>query len=609
MAGLTYPTVLVPENWNKQKGVSQKPTGVPDALAALKKAHGSIGEDLLETSKLKTVEQMQDRIDALDAELQKGVKAAADEAKNVVAQAKKAEAEFKKVKENPKEATAAAIAVGKAAGDYAKSISAAFQAALKDLAPRLAKLEAEAKKNEPEEEKEDPNIEKDRAKVGKMVDTAMKLAKTAGAAKPMRFMIGVLKKELYVFVGKATSGSTAARIKKLMEAGTQSVTIYRGECLFENKAHVFIGVNIPTGGFAVRIQKALIEQTGKKYKIKVRKPTGETDEAAGDDDAADDALEQATAQGGKEASRAGEVLARHKKLKPALDELLMPGSPMAGELRAGLDKFENSVRGKNFDDALKGLDELERRVKEAQDLANDNAKAKKDFTDRLTALMPDVKKAMAVAGGVGNEVKKRWADVQAAASEANKSTAKDAFRVARTRLAALQLKIADALSAKGADAEAESKARQTADEAIDKAAKGSAKTAAGGASPKLASEWASARNNAVEGIEALAKKIQDEYRDEADQKAQVDQAVQQLRTLAGKLSDGLDSQLSAVLTETDAAKRAALAATAKKTLTSIAQVVAGDKLMKELDGNELMPDLKVVAPLRAKLQEIGAALR
>ena len=537
MAGFSYPSVLVPENWNKQKGIPPK-SSVADALTSLKKAHGSLDTSLLDAAKLKTAEEVQARVDALNLELGKGVKSAADQAKNVVAEAKKAEAEFKKAKENSKETTAAAIAVGKAASEYASDVVAAYQSVIKELAPRLAKLEAQAKKDEAEEgeeEGEDPDVQKDRAKVGKMVETALKLSKTAGPTKPMKFVIGVLKKELYVFVAKSVSGSTATRIKKLMEAGSQSMTFYRGDCLFENKAHVFVGVNIPTGGFAVRIQKALIEQTGKKYKIKVRKPTGETDEAAGDDDEgdADDALAQVSEKGGKEAAKAGEVLARHKKLKPLFDGLMGSGGALANEVRSGLASFETNVRDKKFDEALKVLDNLEKSLR-------DKAKS------------------------------------------------------------------ADA--AKGSKDEAAKSAKETADAAIDKAAKGSAQTTAGGASPKLASEWASARKNAVDGIEALAKKIQEEYRDEADQKAQVDQAVNQLRTLAGKLSDGLDRQLSAALTETDAAKRAALSRTAKSTLAGIAKVVVEDKLMAELDGNELLPDLKVVAPLKAKLREIATAL-
>jgi hypothetical protein len=386
MASLTYPSALVPETWSKQKGVPPK-SDVATALVALKKAHGNIDLTLLDTGKLKSAEEVQTRLDTIDAELGKNVKAAADAASEVSTAAKA----FQKGKDNAKEAITAAAAVLKAADAYAKDVSAVFEAVVKELTPRLSKLEAEdakkAKAADEEEDDEDPNVEKDRLKVGKMVETSLRLAKTAGPTKPMKFVIGVLKKELYVFVAKSTSGSTANRIKKLMEAGTQSMNFYRGDCLFEEKAYVFVGVNIPTGGFAFRIQKALLAQTGKKYKIKVRKPTGETDEAAGDDDDgdADDALAQATQKGGKEASSANAVLERHKKLKPLLDPLSKAKGPVGDQVRAGLAAFEKSVQGKKFDEALQGLDKLEKDLRKAADAkggAKDDAKGAKDEAEK-----------------------------------------------------------------------------------------------------------------------------------------------------------------------------------------------------------------------------------
>jgi hypothetical protein len=326
---------------------------------------------------------------------------------------------------------------------------------------------------------------------------------------------------VYVFVGKATSSGTEKRIKKHMEV-KEHVDIMRGTVTFEdNKVWVFEGVNIRGGGFAVLMQKALIEQTGKRYKVKTRRPTGETDEAPGDSDAdADDALEQATEGGGKDAARAAEVLARHKKLKPLFDGLLATGGSLASDVKNGLARFESSVKGKKFDEALKVLDELERSLRE---------KAK---------------------------------------------------------------------TAKGADAAAESKAKETADAAIDKASKDSAKS--GAASTKLADEWAAAAEAASKGINELADKIQADFSGDPN----VAKAVARLRSLANGLKSDLSTKLSAALTQPNAnTKNAARAA-----LGNVAKVVADD-LMKEIDGNELMSNLKVVGPMKEKLVKIGAALK
>ncbi|HMC16489.1 MAG TPA: hypothetical protein VKI18_12705 [Albitalea sp.] len=518
MAGFTYPSVLDSANWSKQKGVPPK-SDVAKALDSLKKTHGNLDTSLLDTGKLKSVDDVKGRIDAVNAAVGKGVKTAADEAKNVSTTAN----DFKKGKETTKEAATAAGLVAKAADDYAKDVGAAFQSVLKELAPLLAKLEAASKKDEENEDEEDPDLEKDRKKVGKLIESAMKEAKK----KPMKFVIGVFKKQVMAFVGKSTSSSTEKRLKKLMEV-KEHVDFMRGTVTFEdNKAWVFEGVNIRAGGFAVMLQKALMEQTGKRYKVKTRRPTGETDETGDDgDEGADDALEQVSEKGGKEAAKAAEVLARHKKLKPLFDGLISAGGALAGEVRTGLASFESNVRSKKFDEALKVLDDLEKSLR---------AKA--------------------------------------------------------------------AQSGKGGDA-AEGRAKETADAAIDKA-RGAAQAPG---SAKLATEWASAAQDVRDGIKSLIEKIKQEYSNEPDQKVQVADAVKKLEELSSSLQDDLSTKLSEVFGETDPAKRADLTRKAKVAWANVAKMVAGDKLLRELDGNELLPSLKVVAPLKARLSDIGRAL-
>lgn len=121
-------------------------------------------------------------------------------------------------------------------------------------------------------------------------------------------------------------------------------------------------------------------------------------------------------------------------------------------------------------------------------------------------------------------------------------------------------------------------------------------------------DWATVRGDAVRGIEQLARRIEDEYRDEADQRAQVAEATKKLRTLAAMLKVELENRLDQVLNAADAASRTAQMRAAKASLTEVLRVVATDPLMKELDGNELMPDLKIVKPMQDKLREIAAAL-
>jgi hypothetical protein len=516
MAGFSFPSVLDATSWNKQKGVPPK-SDVAKALDALKKAHSGLDTALLDTGKLKTLDEVQERIDAIDAALKKSVKSAADEARNVVSAA----SDFKKSKDAAKEAVSAANLVAKAAGDYAGEVVSTFQSVAKELAPKLAKLAAEAKKQE-DEEGDDPgeaDHKKDLESVANKTITFMKQVQARGPnpAKPIKFLIAVYKKQVFAYVAQAISGSTQARVMRLMEV-TQKPVFYRGECRFENKAYTFVGVNVPTSGFAPRVQRALMDLTGKKYKIRMQRPTGETDEVAGEEEA-DDALEQIAAKGGKEAGKAAEVLARHKKLKPLFDGLINAGSPLAAEVRKGLAAYETNVGASKFSEALKVLDDLEKSLR-------DKAKA-----------------------------------------------------------------------AKGA---AETRARETADAAIDKASKDSANQGSAAASTKLAEEWKTAAATARKGINDLAAKIEAEFKADPN----VGDAVRRLRALAKGLEGDLADKLSEALKKPDSSTRSA----ARAALGSVAKVVADD-LMKEIDGNELMTNLKVVEPMRKKLVEIGAALK
>ena len=121
-------------------------------------------------------------------------------------------------------------------------------------------------------------------------------------------------------------------------------------------------------------------------------------------------------------------------------------------------------------------------------------------------------------------------------------------------------------------------------------------------------DWATLRGEAVRGIEQLARRVEDEYRNENDQRAAVAEATKKLRNLAAMLKEELEDRLDQVLNAADAAARTAQMRAAKTSLTEVLRVVATDPLMKELDGNELMPNLRIVKPMQDKLREIAAAL-
>ena len=60
--------------------------------------------------------------------------------------------------------------------------------------------------------------------------------------------------------------------------------------------------------------------------------------------------------------------------------------------------------------------------------------------------------------------------------------------------------------------------------------------------------------------------------------------------------------------KTSGAPRSADVLLAREALASTEQLIASEPLMADLDGNELMPELHVVAPMRTALRGVAAAL-
>ncbi len=102
--------------------------------------------------------------------------------------------------------------------------------------------------------------------------------------------------------------------------------------------------------------------------------------------------------------------------------------------------------------------------------------------------------------------------------------------------------------------------------------------------------------------------IQGEFEDDPDQKSQLATARQRVEGLIAGLKDELSPALDDVLNAQDDAKRKPFIEHAKAMLAKFDQIVHNDPIMTKLDGNELMPEMQVRAPLQGKLHEIAAAL-
>ena len=121
-------------------------------------------------------------------------------------------------------------------------------------------------------------------------------------------------------------------------------------------------------------------------------------------------------------------------------------------------------------------------------------------------------------------------------------------------------------------------------------------------------EWIQTRDVAIGEITRLCKEVAASFHGETQQMPKVREALVRLDSLKYKLKTELDDRLDKALSENDPARRAQLAKAAKASLESLGSFLEKDELMQNLDANEILPDMKVVAPMQARLKAIEAAL-
>lgn len=88
----------------------------------------------------------------------------------------------------------------------------------------------------------------------------------------LKFMAYIAGKASAVIVSLKVGNAT----KKLLPdiaGGATGGNFVRGECLFEQNAHTFVLEAVPSG-LAKKLSKALLAETGNKYKVRVRSPDG-----------------------------------------------------------------------------------------------------------------------------------------------------------------------------------------------------------------------------------------------------------------------------------------------------------------------------------------------
>lgn len=243
-------------------------------------------------------------------------------------------------------------------------------------------------------------------------------------------------------------------------------------------------------------------------------------------------------------------------------------------IRKTTGEVEESEDGEDIADDLVKVDPAE---------AAEKAKAGKDFTKRLGQLLPDIKKAL--GSKLPDDVKARLKEL---VDSINKHGKAQAYEDADSDLDEVEVLLDEDVGSAADDS----------DDGIDE-----------DVLRKALQGWADSRNAAVSEITALAGAIVKLFASEPAHKAEVAKALVQLGEVGKKLKGTpLDAHIAAALAEKDAAKRTRLAAQARATVESVQKMLVDDKVIANLDHNEVIESMSVVAPMKQRLQAIAAAL-
>lgn len=120
-------------------------------------------------------------------------------------------------------------------------------------------------------------------------------------------------------------------------------------------------------------------------------------------------------------------------------------------------------------------------------------------------------------------------------------------------------------------------------------------------------EWRTTRDTAGADLRKLKAAIAEEFGDDSEQAGALTAAMKTLDNLTAEVENNLHEQLDAIL-NAEAQARGPLVKAAKATISKLTTLLDNDEVMVEIDDNEFLPGMLVVAPLKKKLQEISAAI-
>jgi hypothetical protein len=604
MSNVEIPDSLSIAAWERQKSAMAKDkavasklqgetTKVAEAVKALDKAQSSVDFSMFDSKGINSAAAAQAAIDKIEAAVKGDLKTLLAAAKSAGTAADAFVTACDKLRktlkgDSEKIATAAwtsTKAASSAATKFAADVGAAVTTAQAELEALCSKLKAGDKKVAAP----NPKAAADGKVLGALIKKSIAaLRNPKGSPLPVKFSVVRLDKKFRIYLGPKPE-SALAKLKTQFEPKAK-IKLFKdpkGTVIWEKAALTFVSDKL-SGVSAKLLQVAIREQTkGLTAKVRIKKSDGKVDEA----DAADlkdtdlqvDADDEAALK-----TDLKDIVQRLADMKAEIEAAIKSGgNPKLKTLYASL---QSHIAGQKADEASDELDEIESLLAPADEDEGEGAETEssgdksvppaKAFAAKLGALMPKIREAIAAGGDAAEKIK---AAVEAAGKLAK--TEKDAdVAKANLLLSEVEKKLGQGVGA-----------AQTGGFSVQQLG-------------KARLDWIATRDKAISEITRLSRAIVDAYRGETDQQAQVKAAITKLAGLATRLKSGLDNELDAALSAKDAASREQLANKAKNSLKSIKKLMDEDELMQSLDGNEILGDMRVVAPMKERLSAIEAAL-
>lgn len=254
-----------------------------ETLKSLERAHAAVDWDLFGIEGLDTAEDAAQRKADLEAERAGPIKAALRLAGQAGTEARPLIASFKAEPALKNDAARLVSDIAAAAAVYARAVDDTVESAAKAVEKRRLALLAAGKPAKA------PAVDPQQAKLAATVRARLIAGLRAvrnplpGQA-PMKFIAGVAAARARVVIGPNVGNAQKTQLLALMP-NLEGIKWMKGHCVWEDKAVTFVCAGAPSGA-GKRLQRALLEQTKAKLRVRVLKPEGGAETCDGSDDPA-----------------------------------------------------------------------------------------------------------------------------------------------------------------------------------------------------------------------------------------------------------------------------------------------------------------------------------